>query len=266
MKDEYLKVAKQAALEAGEIIFKYFGKEHKLNYKNNDKSDFTTQADLQAEEKIVQILTQNFPESNIIAEESGRIQGNCDYTWVIDPLDGTFSFSIGMPYFAVSIGLLKGDKPILGVIYHVLSKDLYWAEVGSGAFVNKKIIIVSKRASLDRAGVILDYGHLEKRALKTNLYILPLINKVGHVYSIGSAAMSMVLVGKGIQDALINQAWIWDFAAGAVIIEEAGGKVTDFEGKEIDWTKDRLNIIASNGVVHEQIIKALEDRHANRSR
>ena len=83
------------------------------------------------------------------------------------------------------------------------------------------------------------------------------MKKSGYIYSLGSAAMCLALTAKGIFDAAVMQAWIWDFAAGAVIVKEAGGKVTDFEGKELDWTKERLNIVASNGLIHDQIIKTL---------
>ena len=99
--DNFLKVAKEAAIEAGGIISKYFGKKHQYKFKSEDKSDFATQADLESEQKIIQILTKNFPDHNIIAEESGVVDKGSEYTWVIDPLDGTISFAAGMPYFAV---------------------------------------------------------------------------------------------------------------------------------------------------------------------
>src|SRR3989344_6854960 len=118
--DNFLKVAKEAALEAGEIIAKYVGKKHKFKFKNEDKSDFATQADLESEQKIIQIITKNFPTHNIIAEESGRVSKDSEYTWVIDPLDGTISFAAGMQYFAVCIGLMRDKKPFLGVIYNIL--------------------------------------------------------------------------------------------------------------------------------------------------
>lgn len=256
--DNFLKIAKQAALEAGEIIAKYFGKKHKYKFKNEDKSDFATQADLQSEQKIVEILTKNFPTHNIIAEEGGKTDKNSQYTWVIDPLDGTISFAAGMPYFAVSIGLLKQKKSILGVIYHVSTKELYWAQLGKGVFLNDKKIAVSKKDQISAATMALDFGHLKRRAPKVDLYILPLFKVSGYIYAVGSASLSMALVGKGVQDGSVIQAWIWDFAAGAIIVKEAGGTVTDFEGNEPDWTKDRLNIVASNGLIHDQILGALK--------
>lgn len=258
MEDDFLKVAKQAALEAGKIIAGYVGKKHQYNFKNEDKSDFATQADLKSEQKIVEILTKNFSNHSIIAEERGKTDKNSEYTWVIDPLDGTFSFSIGMPFFAVSIGLMKKNLPVLGVIYHVSSGDMYSASLGKGAFINGKKIHVSGKDDLFHASMQVDFGHKKRRAPKIDLYIVPLLKALGHIYSVGSASMCMAQTARGIQDGMIAQAWIWDFAAGSVIVKEAGGKVTDLAGKEIDWTSDRLNLIASNGLIHNAVLEVLK--------
>lgn len=258
MEKKFLEVAKEAALQAGEIISKYFGKEHQYKFKNKDQSDFATQADLESEQKIIQILTKNFPETNIIAEESGKGQKGSEYTWVIDPLDGTISFTKGMYYFAVSIGLLKESRPILGVIYHVLANELYFAQKGKGTYLNGKPIHITQQNDLSAAAIAMDSGHKKRRPPKINLYVLPLLREAGYIYSLGSAVMCMGLVGKGVLDGMIAQAFIWDLTAGTVIIREAGGKVTDFEGKEPDWSQERLNIVASNGLIHDQILEALK--------
>lgn len=255
--DDFLKVAKQAALEAGEIISKYFGKKHQYKYKNKDESDFATTADLKAEQKIVQILTKNFPTHNIIAEESGRRQNNSEFTWQVDPLDGSFTFGQNIPYFAVSIGLLKNEKPIMGVINHISFKNLYWAKIGDGAFLNGKRINVSKKNELEVAAGSLDHGHRQKRQAKVDLYVNKLVTKIGSPYEFGSAAVTLTMVANGNLDMYVNQAYCWDFAAGTVIVREAGGRVTDFAGNEPDWTKQRLNIVASNGLIHDQILEAL---------
>ena len=258
MEDKFLKVAKEAALEAGDIIAKYFGKKHQYSFKNEDKSDFATQADLEAERKIVKILNLHFPKHNIIAEESGHTHKGSEYTWVIDPLDGTLSFACGMPYFAVSIGLLKEDKPILGVIYHVAEKDLYWAKIGKGAYVNGSRIHVSQKTELSTANLAMDFGHRQRRLPKIDLYIVPLMKQAGYIYAVGSSVMSLMLVARGINDAMISQAWVWDFAAGSIIVKEAGGKVTDFANQEPDFSKKRLDIVASNGLIQNQILEVLK--------
>lgn len=258
MKQDFLKVAKEVAEEAGKIITKYAGKRHQLSIKNEDSSDFATIADLKSEQKIIQILNLHFPAHNIIAEEGGKINKDSEYTWVIDPVDGTFCFAVGVPFYSVSIGLLKNNQPILGVIYNVSMKKLYWAEQGNGAFLNGKKIKVSSRNKLDEAAASLDYGHRQKRQEKIDEYITPLITKVGYPYSFGSAVATLGMVAGGILDVYVCQAWIWDFVAGAVIVREADGVVTDFEGNEPDWSQDRLSIAASNGLIHNQILEALQ--------
>lgn len=257
MEDKFLKVAKQAALDAGKIISQYFGKTLKRKIKGLDPSNFATEADLEAEEKIVHILTTNFPDHNIIAEEKAKINNKSEYTWVVDPLDGTFSFSHQFPYFSVSIGLLLNSYPILGVINHVSGRNLFYAQKGKGSYLNGKPIQVSSINNLKESAVGLDFGHKKTRGHHIAKYVYPLIIRIGYPYSVGSAVSCQALVAQGILDGYVNQAWIWDFAAGAVVIREAGGQITDFMGREPDWSQDRLDIVASNGLIHDQIVEAL---------
>lgn len=258
MEDKFLKVAKQAALEAGKIISKYAGKIHNINIKNQDTSDLSTEADLEAEDRVVDILTKHFPKHNIIAEEKTSLKKGSEYTWVIDPLDGTISFTNNIPFYAVGIGLLKNNMPILGVIYHVSEKRLYWAQEGKGTYLNGKKIKVRDRSNLSDAMMVFDFGHKARRSQKFENYIDPLKNKVGYIFSIGGFTSGMGLVSAGSFDGAVAQGWLWDFVAGTVIVREAGGKVTDFEGNEPDWTKERLNIVASNGLIHNQILEELK--------
>ncbi len=258
MEDNFLKIAKQAALEAGEIITSYFGKKHQYKFKNKDKSDFATQADLESEQKIVQILTKNFPTHNIIAEENNKIDKGSDYTWAIDPLDGTISYAARVPSFTVSIGLLKVNEPILGVIYHVSSGDLYFGEKSKGAFLNEKKINVNKKNKLESAVVSMDLGHKKNRQIKFNSYVMPLCNKVGYIYNLGSGALALAYTAQGILEAQLQIGGLWDVLAGTIIVKEAGGKVTDLKGDEPDWNKKQVDIVASNGLIHDQILEALK--------
>lgn len=255
--DKYLEVAKKAAIEAGKIIQKYSGKTYKKDIKHGDLSDFATEADLKAEEAIVGILAQNFPDHNILAEESGKLNKGSKYTWAVDPLDGTITFAHDIPYFTVSIGLLKDNKPFFGIINHVSFGNLYWAQRGKGAFVNGKKISVSNKQTLEDVVCTLETGHRQQRKQKMDLYANKLITKIGYPYQFGSAAVTLALVAQGTLDLYVSEAYVWDFAAGAVIVREAGGMVTDLEGKEPDWSKKRLDLVASNGLIHEQILEAL---------
>ncbi len=255
--DQFLKVAKEAALEAGKIIEGYFGKNLKKRIKKNDESNFATTADLEAEKLILGIIKDNFFDHNFIAEESGVKNNNSDYTWVIDPLDGTTAFTVGWPTFSVSIGLLKNNKPFLGVIYQVMTKDLYWAQQGKGAFLNGKKINVSTTEQLKDAAIGVDFAHRSSRAAKVKKYVIPLSEKVAYPFSMCSDALVFAMVGGGKLDGFANEDNIWDCIAGVLIIIEAGGKVTDTKGGAIDWTKKRMEIVVSNGLIHEQILSAL---------
>lgn len=255
---QFLKVAKQAALEAGKIISRYSGKTHEHILKEGDRSNFATRADLEAEEKIVEILTKNFPDHNIIAEEKTRINKNSRFTWAIDPLDGTFNFAHAVPYFCVSIGLLLNNKPVIGVINHVSDRKLFFAEKGKGAFLNENKIRVSRIKNLEESTVGVDFGHKKNRVFNTRRYAASLIATGGYTYALGSAALGLALVAQGLFDSYVASAWIWDFAAGAAIIEEAGGKVTDLEGNDPDWQSSRLALCSSNGLVHKQVLEAIK--------
>jgi len=255
--DDFLKVAKQAALEAGKVIQKYSGKDQQKKVKHEDPIDYATEADIEAEGAIVKILSSNFADHNILGEEQTRIDKKSRYTWVIDPLDGSISFGSGIPYYSVSIGLLDDNEPILGVIYIVSFNKLYWAQKGKGAFLNGKSIQASQKSSLRESVGTLDFGHNVKRQYKLDLYVNKLITKIGYIYSFGSAVASLGMIAEGTLDLNVNHAYPWDFVAGAVIVREAGGEVTDFAGNEPDWTKERLNIVVSNGLIHNQILEAL---------
>lgn len=257
MDDQFLKITKQAALEAGKVISGYFGKNFKKTIKRNDESNFATTADLEAEKVILRILKDSFPKQNFIAEESGVENNNSEYTWIIDPLDGTAAFALGWPTFSVSIGLVKNNQPFMGIVYQVMTQDLYWAQQGKGAFLNSKKIKVSSTEYLKDAAIGVDFAHRSTREAKTKKYILPLTTKVSYPFSIGSDALVLALVGSGKLDGFANEDNIWDCIAGAIIIVEAGGKVTGIRGEPVDWTKKRMEIVVSNSLIHDEILEAL---------
>lgn len=258
MKEEiFLKVAKEAALNAGKIIEEYFGKKQKIYIKGNI-SNFATQADLDAEESIIKSISANFPDHKIISEEMGENNNHSEYTWVIDPIDGTTGFEANLPFFVVSIGLLKKSELILGVIYWVSQNKLYYAQKGKGAYLNGKRIRVGKTKDLKQALIGFDFGHLNSRQRKHQNYFKPLMYKVRYPYVIAAVALLMALVAEGSLDGYCGDANIWDYAGAAIIIKEAGGKISDFQGEEIDWTKKRLQIATTNGLIHDELLEALK--------
>lgn len=257
MEDKFLQVAKKAALQAGKVIMNYYGQDRNLVIKS-DNTDFATKADLRAEKIIVEIITKNFPAHNIIAEEKTRINKKSKYTWAVDPVDGTIPYVSNMPFFSVSIGLLENNQPIVGVIYHVTQKDFYWAQKDKGAFLNGQKISVSKTNKLDEAVVGLGIGTITKRRAKLDDYFFPLLDKVRYIYMLGGGAVTMAFLARGFLDATPNRAWIWDQAAAGIIITEAGGMTSDRFGNPVDWSADYTEFIASNGRIHNELLKALK--------
>lgn len=252
MIQNFLEVAKEAALEAGKVVKKYYQSELQLHNKGYF-TNFATQADLESEAKVIEIIKKHFPEHNIIAEESGRVDNGSEYSWAIDPIDGTIPFTDGVPFFGVSVGLLKNDKPFVGVINMVGSGELFWAEEGKGAFKNGKKIEVRKENNLGNVTFALEMGHNE-REMRLEKHFRPIVEKVRMVYVFGSSVMAHVLVAEGHLDGLFIRAYVWDFAAGAILVKEAGGKVTDPQGKEIDYTQKQFHTIATNGFIHDEIV------------
>lgn len=253
MEDNFLEIAKQAAVEAGQIVKKYSSTKLTLQGKGHH-ADFATKADLESEQKIIELLVKNFPDHNIIAEESGQITRGSEYTWAIDPIDGTIPFVDGIPTFGVSIGLFKNDKPYLGVINMVATNELYWAELGKGAFLNGKKLRVSEESNLENCAISIDLGHSE-RIMKLDNFFMPIIEKVRYVYLLGSAVSILSYIARGMIDAYIIRANIWDLAAGIILITEAGGRVTDISGGPVDFSKGKPRLVCSNGLVHDVILK-----------
>ncbi len=253
MDKKILKVAKEAALEAGKIVKKHYQSELILHDKGH-YTNFATQADLESEKMILEIVTKNFPMHNIIAEESGKVENDSEYIWAIDPIDGTIPFVDGLPVFGVSIGILKNNKPFIGVINMVATDELYWAVRGGGAFLNGKKIKVRKEGSLQNCTIGLDLGHTE-RIFKLDHFFRPIVEKVRYVYLFGSAVAILCYIARGMIDAYIIRANIWDIAAGVVLVEEAGGRVTGISGKEVNYLEEKPRIICSNSLIHDDILK-----------
>jgi myo-inositol-1(or 4)-monophosphatase len=250
---KFLQVAKQAAIEAGKIVKKYYQSELALQDKGH-YTNFATKADIESEQKVIEIITKNFPDHNIVGEESGEINNNSDYTWAIDPIDGTIPFVDGIPFFGVSVGLLKNNQPFVGVINMVGQEDLYWAEDGKGAFKNGKKIKVSKESNLEQSTLALEFGHTN-RDKKLKNHFVPVISKIRYAYVFGSAVKSLTLIAQGNLEGALISAYIWDFAASAILVKEAGGKVTNQKGEEPDFTLKHFELLFSNNMVHDDLVK-----------
>lgn len=255
---ELLDIAKEAALKAGEIHLKYFGKKKQISHKINE-FDLVTNADKEAEEAILETIKQKYPDHNIIAEESDTINNNSDFQWVIDPLDGTTNYAHNFPQFCVSIALLyKGDYSI-GVVYDAAKKELFHAVKGQGAFLNDEQIHVSSIKTVAESLLATGFPYIRTSREANNLdYFETFTYKAQAIRRPGSAALDMCYVACGRFDGFWELKLApWDTAAGTCIVREAGGLVTNFFENSFDiHTK---NIIASNPHIYEEMSQILKE-------
>lgn len=254
-----LQIAKSACKKAGKKVLLMQNKLKSIKNKKGRIDDFVTDADIASEKIIVNAIKTNFPEHAILSEEDNDKDIKSDYLWVVDPIDGTTYFAAGMPTFSVSMGLLFKNNPILGVVYSPALKYLYWAEKDQGAYFRGKKIEVSNKKRLIHSVVGSDLKRLDERVEEFKKTNLPLFDKVRTMPMLGSAVLGTAFVAHGIYDAYIHWAHPWDFVASALIVEEAGGKITDYQGKAIDnWLQYKIELVASNGIIHDQILSLIK--------
>lgn len=250
------KFATELAKNAGSLIKKHF--EQKLNKTKKDKEErnFVTRADLESEEFIINSIKKEFPDHNILAEESGSLTSLSGFIWIVDPLDGTTNFSRNLPFFTISIALAKNDRVILGIVYQPINDELFYAEKGKGAFLNAKRIIVSENHSLSKSIVSQSFDYSNKKRRDNIKNIQKIFFLIEGFRLLHSTALELCYVASGRYDGyMISSANPWDIAAGALIVEEAGGSVTKFDGTQ--WELMRPRIVATNGLIHKELLKKI---------
>lgn len=250
----FRETAIKGAMEAGKIQLKYFGKDIKKKKKQGDS--YVTEVDIKCTKIIRKIIHKQFPNHNILDEELGYIDKKSEYKWIIDPLDGTHNFIMNNPLFGVSIALEHKKEIILGVIYMPILKKLYCAEKGKGAFCNGNRIKVNNEKNIKKSLFSFDV----KLRSRTNMKLKMLKNLAKSTWRIrmhGVSIYNNILVAKG--NAAFNLDFdsnIWDHAAALLLVEEAGGKVTDLNGNK--WSPEIKDYIATNGKVHNKVLKVLK--------
>ena len=244
------------ARSAGTILAEEFGSINAFDAKG--EHDIVTRADYRSEALIMKELQTAYPEYSIITEESPNITRDSDYCWYIDPLDGTNNFITGSPYFVVSIGLAYQNEIVLGVVYNPVSRELFHAEKGQGAFLNNQRIAVSARADIDGSLLALAYAP-EKDKIKQSIHLLEsLVFRCRRVVINFAPAFDLCNIARGRLDGLIdNGSTPEDHAAASLILTEAGGRLSDFDRPS--WDLNSIGIFASNGSLHDQLL-ALQNR------
>ena len=249
------------AREAGVLLMDYFRQHVKIEYKGD--VDLVTVADRKSEALILERIRKQFPTHDVMGEEGTRIETGSDYKWYVDPLDGTTNFAHGYPVFCVSLAVERRGQRIAGVIYDPTRDEMFAAELGSGARLNGEAIHVSATANLGECLIATGFPS-QKRHKNPNIYFYHQLTLRTHgVRRAGSAALDLCNVASGRFDAFwefnLNP---WDTAAGVLIAEEAGGKVTDFSGGAFQIASRET--LASNGLVHHALLHEFKEIFAGR--
>jgi len=245
-----LRVAIEAAKKGGEVTLRYF----ETSVAREVKADrsFVTAADKEAEAAIIATIQKHFPSHGFLAEEGGASNHASEFMWVIDPLDGTANFVNGLPLFSTSIALLRNGVPVVAVVYHALGDTVYAAEKGKGSTWKGTASRVSNGGP-EHAMITFEPGKKEKERL--NQLFSNAERFIKSKRYIGSCALALGSLARGgIEGVFVLGLDKWDYAAGVLLVEEAGGKLTDFEGKP--WVFGSSNdFVASNGVVHDALLR-----------
>ena len=244
-------MAIKAAKDAGRMLSSRFGHINKIKAKGD--RDLVTDVDLAAEEIIKKQIMSRFPKDNIISEENS-VKQESEFTWIIDPLDGTHNYIHNINIFGVSIALAYNYKVVLGVIYMPQKNELYFAWKQKGAYLNGRRISVSNRR-LKQATLIFDSSiRYQKNRMLKGLGML--VEEVFNVRMFGSTVRGLADVAEGKADVEVEyNDKLWDFAAGLLLVEEAGGRVSDLAGGK--WSIKSRGYIASNGKIHNQVLKLI---------
>ncbi len=242
-----IEAALSAAREAGEVLRKGFGWQHSVRYKG--EVDLVTEVDEQAERVIKEILLGVFPSYGMLAEEGGEQRGEEDARWIVDPLDGTTNYAHGLPIFCVSIALERAGELVLGVVYDPMREETYVAQCGGGATLNDEPIRVSDTDEPIQALIATGFPHDRDKMPEALDLFGRFAALTRGMRRLGSTALDLCYVASGRLDGYYERGiWAWDIAAGSLILEEAGGKVTNYRGSEL--VLEGREIVASNGALH----------------
>ena len=244
------KVALKAANKASKVLLGYFNKKNFIKQKPN--CSLVSEADLKANEAIIKEIKKYFPGHDILTEEAEFEDNKSDYKWVVDPLDGTHNFIHGIPIFGTSIALEYKGSVVLGVLQFPFLKLIAVAEKGKGAFLNGKRIKVSNKKETNHSFILFEYSY-SKRSEKL-AFLQKLVDKIIDVRNFGCAVYGLLLIASGKSDGyIILSTNEWDVAAGFILVEEAGGKITDLKGRK--WGFDDMKYVISNGKIHSKLLE-----------
>lgn len=252
MKNTLLK----AVREAGIILNQNFGGNYEISFKEVD-SNLVTEVDKLSEMKIIEVIKNDFPEHNIISEEAGEIYQESEFKWIIDPIDGTVNYAHSIPLSSISIALEKSGQVILGTVFNPFSNELFFAEKNSGSFFNNKKISVSECKRIEKSLLVTGFPYNSGKFIPNPLELFgKFLKRDIPIRRLGSAALDLCWTAcgrfEGFWEYNLNA---WDVAAGVLILEEAGGKVTDLKGNKFSvYGKE---ILATNSYIHDAMLSII---------
>lgn len=243
------------ARKAGSLLMEKFNQSIEVSYKG--EIDLVTEADKMSENLIIESIRKNFPHHGVLSEESAAIGADLPTRWIIDPLDGTTNYAHGYPVFCISIALEQDEKVILGVIYDPTRQDTFVAVRGAGAFLNGVKLRVSKTKELTRSLLATGFPYDIRESEDNNInYFNSMAREAQAIRRAGAAALDIAYVAAGRFDGFWELKLMpWDMAAGCLMVEEAGGKITDISGQL--WRLSSPNVVVSNGLIHANLIDVL---------
>jgi myo-inositol-1(or 4)-monophosphatase len=250
------------AAEAGAAVMqRYFQGEFKISNKEGI-NNLVTEADHASEKAIFDVIREEFPDHFLLSEEAGEISMDSSYKWIIDPIDGTVNFAHGLPLCCVSIAVEQDGEMILGAVYNPFIREFFFAQRGNGATLNDKRITVSAETSVSKSCLVTGFPYTYLDQPNGPLEVFSRLIRSGvPVRRLGSAAMDLCWVASGRFDGFYeHKLQAWDSAAGFLIVEEAGGRVSDFTGGL--YSPYQPHIIATNGKIHDELVEVVNGRNS----
>lgn len=257
-----LAIAMEAAHAGAAVLLKYFGQSYEVRTKQ--ACDLVTTADVESEQAIVAVIREAFPDDAVLGEESHSSDVSAERLWIVDPLDGTTNFAHGIPHFAVSIGCYESGEPVCGVVFNPVRDEMYHAVRGEGAFANGARMAVATHQQLGESlvgvGFYYDRGSMMKATLAA---VGDLFSQQIHgIRRFGTASLDLAQVAAGQFGAFFEyELSPWDFAAGRLLVQEAGGCVTTCRGEPLPLKKS--SVLATNGRLHDSV-QSIVERHLAR--
>lgn len=249
-------IAIQTVKKAGGVIMDNFHKVTQASYKG--QSDIVTEVDLASEKIILDTINENFPDHSILSEEHGLIDHGKKYIWITDPIDGTINYYHGASPFRVGLCLLEDMKPIFTAIYNPVRDQLFFAEKGKGATMNGEKMQVNNNTELIHSVIMTHLSSKKEPRARTILALESIFTKSMHMRIFGSGLAAMTYIAEGKFDVFFNvKTNPWDILPGALLVEEAGGMVTDILGNNV--TYETTSVLATNGKVHDQMLELLQN-------